>query len=226
MEGNILKSVSIDYLKSLPYFESLDDDEIERISKEILELSFAAGEILFLEKEPCRGLYIVKSGQVRIFKSSPEGREKVLLIAQAGDSFNEVPVFDGGHNAASASTLESSVVHLIPKGALLSLVGDCPAALAVIRLFAGRLRHLNAMVEDLSFRSVVGRLARLLLDLAVVENEAAPMQRLTRDEMAAMIGSVRDVTGRALKYIEKSGAIDINGHRILVLEPEKLREML
>ena len=86
------------FLRSLPYFAALRDEETKRIEKELLQRSFSKGEVLFLEGEPCRGLYVVKSGQIRIFKSSPEGREKVLLIAKPGDSFNDVPVFDDGPN--------------------------------------------------------------------------------------------------------------------------------
>lgn len=222
----LLCSPSGDFLKSLPYFASLSSEEIERINKDVLELAFDRGQIVFLEGEPCRGLYVVKAGRVRIFKTSPAGREQVLLIAQAGDSFNDVPVFDGGPNPASASAIEASVVYLIPKETLVSLVAECPVALAVIRRFAGRLRHLTAVVESLSFRSVVSRLAKLLLDMAVVENGPAPVPRLTQDDMAAMIGSVRDVVGRALRQMEKAGAIKIEGQRILVLAPEKLRQMI
>ena len=214
-----------DFLCSIPYFTVLSAEEVKRIENEVLECSFAKGEILFLEGEPCRGLYVVKSGQVRIYKSSPEGREQVLLIAQPGDSFNDVPVFDGGPNPASASALKPSTVYIIPKETLLSLVADCPAALAIIKLLSTRLRHLTMMVEGLSFRSIVSRLARVLLDLAVVEEKPTPIPRLTQDEMAAMVGSVRDVIGRALKVLEKTGAIRIEGQRIFVEDPEKLRDM-
>ncbi len=212
-------------LRKLPYFEALGMSEIEQVSREVLELSFARGEVLFLEGEPCRGLYVVECGQIRIFKSSPEGREQVLLVAKPGDSFNDVPVFDGGPNPASASALEESTVYLIPKETVLSLLRDCPSAQAILKLFAARLRHLTMMVEDLSFRSVVGRLARLLLELAVVEDGASPVKRLTQDEMATMVGSVRDVIGRALRHIERTGAIKIERQSILVVSPEKLREM-
>ena len=82
------------------------------------------------------------------------------------------------------------------------------------------------MVEALSFRSVIGRLARLLLELAVIEGGPSPVKRLTQDEMAAMVGSVRDVIGRALRHIERSGAIKIEGPRILVISTEKLGEMM
>jgi CRP/FNR family transcriptional regulator len=169
---------------------------------------------------------VVKSGRIRIFKTSPEGREQVLLIAGPGDSFSDVPVFDGGPNPASSSALEPSTVYLIRKETLLSLVADCPAALAIIKMFAARLRHLTAVVEDLSFRGVVNRLAKMLLELAVVEEGSSPVPRLTQDEMAAMVGSVRDVVSRALGALERVGAIKIEGHRIVVVASEKLRGMI
>ncbi|MBI4303283.1 MAG: Crp/Fnr family transcriptional regulator [Chloroflexi bacterium] len=215
-----------DLLKALPYFASLGSEEMARIAGKALELSFSRGEILFLEGELCRGLYVVKSGLVRIYKSSPEGREQVLMMARPGDSFNDVPLFDGGPNPASASAVDASTVYLIPKEIVLSLLAGCPPARAILKLFATRIRHLTTMVEDLSFRSVVGRLAKLLLDMAVVEGGRSPVKRLTQDEMAAMVGSVRDVIGRALKHMEKAGAIKIQGQRILVIAPERLKEMM
>jgi len=217
--------LSMDFLKSIPYFSALSTKEMERVRKEMAEISFSRGEILFLEGEPCRGLYVVKSGRVRVFKSSLEGREQVLLIAKPGESFNDVPVFDGGPNPASASALEPSEVYLIPKGILLSLIVDCPAALGILKVFAARLRHLTSVVEDLSFRSVVNRMARLLLELAVVKGGTVPVPRLTQDEMAARVGSVRDVIGRALKALEAAGAIRMEGYRIYVIDPEKLGKM-
>ncbi|MBI2287800.1 MAG: Crp/Fnr family transcriptional regulator [Chloroflexi bacterium] len=217
---------SDNFLKSLPYFAALNSEQIERLKKDIVELSFPRGELLFLEGEPCRGLYVVKSGQIRIFKSSPEGREQVLLIAGPGDSFNDVPVFDGGPNPASGSALKPATVYLIPKEKLLSLLADCPTGLNIIRQFARRLRQMTALVEDLSFRNVVSRLAKTLLDLAVVEGGPSPVRRLTQDEMAAMIGTVRDVVGRALRTLEKKGAIKMEGQRIIITDPKILRQLI
>ncbi|MBI2908266.1 MAG: Crp/Fnr family transcriptional regulator [Chloroflexi bacterium] len=213
-------------LRSLPFFASLSDKEMDRIQREAISRSFDKGEILFIEGGPCKGLYVVTSGQIRVFKSSPEGREQVMLYANPGDSFNEVPVFDGGTNPASASAMEHSVVYIVPKEVILSLVAECPAARAMLKVFSGRLRHLASLVEDLSFRSVVSRLAKILLDLAVTEESGAPVPRLTQDEMAAMAGTVRDMIGRALKTLEKAGAIKIEGRRIAVIDPDVLREMV
>ena len=215
-----------DFLRSFPYFSALGPEEIRRIAKKTSERSLARGEVLFLEGAPNSGLYLVKSGRIRIFKSSPEGREQVLLTAGAGATFNDVPVFDGGPNPASASALEPSIVYIVPGETLLALVADCPAARSIIELFAARLRHLTTVVEDLSFRSVVSRLAKMLLDSAVAEEGQSPVPRLTQDEMATIIGSVRDVVGRALRTLQKTNAIKIEGQRILVTDPEKLRRII
>ncbi|MFH1652099.1 MAG: Crp/Fnr family transcriptional regulator [Chloroflexota bacterium] len=212
-------------LPALPYFAGLGPEEKEKLQRQVIRLDFDRGEIVFLEGHPCRGLYVVEKGQVRIYKSSPEGREQVLLIAGEGDSFNEVAVFDEGPNPASAAALTPSTVYLLPRETLLSLVADCPPARAIIKAFAMRLRHLTTVVEKLSFHSVVNRLAGLLLEMAVAEGGKAPVPRFTQDEMAGMVGSVRDVVGRALRILESHGAIKIEGRRLLVVDKEKLREM-
>ena len=214
------------FLKSLPVFAPLSDDDLARIDKETIELTIPKKGTLFIEGDPCKGLYIVKSGQIRVFKSSADGREQVLLIANPGDSLNDVPTFDGGPNAASGSAVDSSVIYLIPKELLLSLLKDSPMALAIIKLFASRLRRMTMLVEDLSFRSVVSRLAKILLDLAVSEEQPSLIRRLTQDEMAAMVGTVRDVVSRALRTLDREGAISIQGHRILIKDVDKLKDFI
>ncbi|OGO17560.1 MAG: hypothetical protein A2Z15_08420 [Chloroflexi bacterium RBG_16_50_11] len=216
----------IEFLKSIPYLKELGSEQIARLAKEVVELSFDRGQVIFLEGEPCRGLYVVRSGRVRIFKTSPEGREQVLLITRPGDTFNFVPVFDGGANPASAAALDTAVVYLIPKEALVSLVTDCPAALTFLKLMASRLRYLTLLVEGLSFRTVISRLAKLLLDMAVTEDGPAPVRQLTQDEMASVVGSVRDVIGRALKRMQTAGAIKIERNRIMIISPGKLKKMM
>lgn len=214
------------FLRTIPYFTNLGEEEARRVGREVSERYFEKGQLIFLEGESCAGLHIVRSGQVRVFKSSPEGREIVLLIARPGDTFDDVPAFDGGPNPVSATAIEDSTIYIVPRHTLFSLLEGCPAAVDIVNVLAGRLRHLTGVVEDLSFRSVASRLAKLLLGLAVTEDKSAPVQRLTQDEMAAMVGSVRDVIGRALRALEKTGAIKIQGHRILVVNPALLRKMV
>ena len=214
-----------EFLRSLPYFAGLDGATLEKVARETKELSFDRGQVLFLENDPCRGLYVVREGLVRVFKTSPEGREQVMSIARPGESFNLVPVFDGGPNPATATALEKTDVLLVPRETLHALTADCPASAAIIRVLAHRLRRVTTMVEDLSFRTVVSRLAKLLLGLALGETDAMPARHLTQDEMAARVGSVRDVVGRALRQLEKAGAIKMARSRILIVDPDRLREM-
>ena len=216
----------LDFLKSFPYFAALTPQEVSRVEKDVTELSFDKGEFIIMQGEDCKGLYVIKSGQVRIFMSSPEGREQVLLIAKPGDSFNDVPVFDGGQNPANAEAMEATVVYLVPKATIRALVTGSPTAMAVIKIFGARIRRLTAMVEDLSFRSVVSRLAKVLLELAAPAGGGTPVPRLTQDEMAARVGSVRDVVGRALRTLEKEGAIKMDGQRITVTNAARLRDLL
>ncbi|MEW6141806.1 MAG: Crp/Fnr family transcriptional regulator [Chloroflexota bacterium] len=216
---------TINFLKSLPYFAALRPATLDNIARTATELSFARGEVVILEGEPCRGLYIVRMGRVRIFKSSAEGREQVLYIAGPGDTFNDVPVFDDGANPASASALEPATIYLIPRQTMTYLATDSQTAQAIIKVFATRLRHLTTIAEDLSFRSVPSRLAKLLLKLAVVEGGEAPIPQLTQDEMAAMVGSVRDVVGRSLRTMTGMGVIEIKGKRITITDPDKLKDI-
>ena len=216
----------VDFLRSVPYFAGFSEQEISQIDQTLVERSFGKGQMLFLDGEPCDGLYMVKSGQVRVFKTSPEGREMVMLIARPGDTFNDAPAFDGGLNLVSASALEPAAVYIIPTQTLTAVLGGCRAATAIIKGLAARLRYLISVIEDLSFRSVSGRLAKLLLEQAVAGEKSALTPRLTQDEMAAMVGSVRDVIGRVLRSLEREGAIRIEGHRILVINKDLLKSMV
>ena len=215
-----------DILRQTPYFSDADELQLDAIARAVVERSYRRGDPVFLEGEACDGLYTVKSGRVRIYKISPEGREQVLLIAGPGDTFNEVPVFDGGPNPASVEALEPTVLLLLPKSALLAMVEAQPKlARAFMRTFAARLRQLVALVEELSFKTVTGRVARILLEqlpASTEERGAQPPRRLTQREIAAMAGTAREVAGRALKALELQGAIRIERGRIVVVDRQRL----
>jgi CRP/FNR family transcriptional regulator len=218
--------LDIDFLRRVNYFHDLPVTDLTRLLALAVEQRLATGQVLFLEGEPCRGMYLVYEGRVRVFKASPEGREQVLTVARPGDSFAEVPVFDGGPNPASADAMEESIVYLFPTADLLRLVRSSPEiALGVIRVFAQRLRHLTRLVEDLSFRHVTARVAKLLLQSAADAGGAAG-PRLTQQEMAAMIGTAREVVTRALRALEQQGAIEVQRGQIVILKPELLERLL
>jgi len=215
-----------DILRQTPYFADADQSQLDAIGRAVLERSYRRGDPVFLEGEACEGLYTVKSGRVRIYKISPEGREQVLVIAGPGDTFNEVPVFDGGPNPASVEALEPTVLLLLPKSTLLAMMEAHPEiGRAFMRTFAIRIRQLVGLVEELSFKTVTGRVARILMEQlpsSTGERSDQPPRRLTQREIAAMAGTAREVAGRALKALEQQGAIRIERGRIVIIDRERL----
>ena len=215
----------IELLISTPYFSGLSSAELEAVSKLVFEKRYDRGEMLLLEGEAATALYFVASGAVKVFKTSAEGKEQILSIIHPGETFNEVPVFNGGKNPASAQAMVPVTLYGIRKNDLEVMLRNYPQmALNVIKVMANRLRHLISLVEDLSFRRVIGRVARILLDYA--GNGAAPGSRLTQRDMAAMAGTAREVVSRSLKTLEEDGIIRIERHRIIIKNKEALTKMV
>lgn len=216
-----------DILRKTPYFADLSESCLNAITQITVQRSYRRGDFVFHEGDACEGLHVVRSGRVRVYKISPEGREQVLLVAEPGEAFNEVAVFDGGPNPASVEALEPTVLLLLPKTALLAVVEAEPeVGRAFTRVFASHLRRLALLVEELSFKTVAGRVARILLDQlpgpsAGAAGQQAP-HRLTQREIAAMAGTAREVVARVLKALEQQGAIHVERGRIVVVDSELL----
>ena len=179
--------------------------------------------ITLIEGEAEGALYYVCSGLVKVFKASPEGKEQVLRLIGAGYTFNDVPALDGGPNPASAAAVEPTSVYVIRRSELHKLLTTRPeVAEAVVLTLAKTLRHLVALVEDLSLRRVIARVAKILLDQEIAAQQSQLVHRLTQTEMAALVGSTREVVGRALKELETAGAIEMRHGQAVVLNEERL----
>lgn len=219
-----------DVLRKTPYFAGLERSHVSLIARTVVRRSYERGDFVFHEGDTCEGLYVVESGRARVYKISSDGREQVLLIAERGETFNEVAVFDGGPNPASVETLEPTVLLLLRKEALLSIVEAQPeVGRAFMRVFASHLRRLAGLVEELSFKTVTGRVARILLEQLPVPTEGSidqsPPRRLTQREIAAMAGTAREVAGRALKALEQQGAIRLERGRSIIVDPQLLASL-
>lgn len=215
----------LELLKSSPYFSGLGSDELEAINRLVFEKSYDQGAVIFLEGEMAEALYFVASGAVKVFKTSADGKEQTLAIIRPEETFNEVPVFDGDANPASAQAMMSVTLYGIRRDDIDNILRSYPhVAINVIKVMAGRLRHLVALVEDLSFRHVIGRVARILLEYTA--DGASPGPRLTQRDMAAMAGTAREVVSRSLKTLEEGGLIKIDRHRIIIKDKEALKEIV
>ena len=211
-------------LRQIPIFAALNESDLAHVAALTLERRYERGDVIMLEGEQEGALYYVHSGLVKVFKTSPGGKEQVLRLIAGGYTFNDVPALDGGPNPASAAAMEPSVVYLIRRAELQQLIRSNPdVAAAVVRTLASALRHLVALVENLSLRHVTARVAKLLLEQHTASGEGLRDHHLTQQEMAALAGTAREVVGRALKELEMAGAIEMRQGRAVVLNEERLR---
>ena len=217
-------TIESEALRHIPLFATLNSQDLVQVAAMTVERHYNRGDLVLLEGEPGGALQYVHSGLVKVFKTSAAGKEQVLRLIAAGHTFNDVPALDGGPNPASAAALEPSVVYSIQRTELRTLIMTRPqVAAAAVQTLAEALRHLVALVEDLSLRHVSARVAKLLLDQDAASQEGQLVYHLTQQEMAALAGTAREVVGRALKELEAAGAIQMHQGRAIVLNRERLR---
>jgi CRP/FNR family cyclic AMP-dependent transcriptional regulator len=221
-------AAKLELLRQIPYLRSVPGADVRALVTSLRERRYQAGDVIFRKGDPSEGLGVVLSGRVRTVISSPEGREQVLKMFGPGRTFADIAVFDDEPQPAEAIADSESAVVFISQADLLDCLKQHPdAAIDVIRLFASRLRAYKQMVEDLSLRTVVARVARLLVDRArgaqtLIEESASSHPEYTQDEIAAMVGSVREVVQRALKTLEYAGLIQMARGRIQIFDVDAL----
>jgi CRP/FNR family transcriptional regulator, cyclic AMP receptor protein len=203
-------------------FSSLADVGLERV---IVRRRADRGELLFREGDDPAGLWAVETGRVRLYTSDVDGREQTLQIVGAGDSFNEVPFFDRGPEPVTAEALDEAELLVVPQRHRDVVLAQPMFAARAAEQFAARLRQTVALVADLSFRQVTGRVALVLLQTVEPRpgvGAGAGPGRLTQREIAEMAGTSREVVARSLRKLEDEGLIRTERGRIVLLDREGL----
>jgi CRP/FNR family transcriptional regulator len=228
LPGESLMAVAVQILSKLPLFSRLGDDALLEIAPYIQERTFSPGQVIVLEGEPCQAVYFVAQGVVRTGRLSPEGREQVLAYLGPGEPFNLVPALDGGPTLATVDAVTDTRLYTISCERLREIMRDHHGvALAVMERLGAEVRRLSDMVEDLALHTVRTRLARFLLahasaELGGVVDGTQPPKRWTQEEVAAQIGTVRDVVGRALRTFADEGLIRRERGRLVVVDRARL----
>ena len=204
-------------LRGNQYFDELPDNLLKEISEHMHLREFPRGDVLFWEGDPANGMYIMEQGSAKIFRTSPQGRQYIVRILQERDTFAEVPAFDGGMHPVNVEALETCRVWEIDGKTLRELVNLHPAfAQKIIRNYSQMLRGMVRMVSEMAFYQLTHRLARLIEGMP--QDKSAP--HWTQEQLAAQLGTVREVVARSLKELERSGAITIEDRRILIADKE------
>jgi CRP-like cAMP-binding protein len=208
-------------LRQIPWFNLLDHPGWNELLKVTQLRSYQPGDIIFGEGDRPEALYLVHQGWVKAVKLSRDGREQILDFIGPGQPLNVAPVFAEQAHPATLIVQETCELWAIPQSTLLALLDRYPAmARLIIRTLAGRLLHTISLIEDLSLRPVVSRLAKLLLlQLPDDHQTVIPRQRwTTQAEIAARLGAVPDMVNRALRSLAEEGLIQVKRHQIIILD--------
>ena len=211
---------SIQTLRQLPFFARLSDDVLRKVARVLHQRTYSPGQVIVLEGEPCQAVYFVAQGLVRTRRISLEGREQVLAYLGPGESFGLVPAVDNGLNPATVDAVTDASLYIIPCQHFRQIMRhEQDVASAALLQLAAEVRRLSDMVEDLALHSVSTRLARFLLMQA---EEGQPRRSWTQEEIAAQIGTVREVVGRTMRAFAAAGLIRRQRGRLVVVDRERL----
>ena len=216
-------TATVEFLQASPYFVGMNSTELEFIASLFYQKIIDKGSSITWENDPGEALYFVISGAVKCFKVSRGGKEQIIRIVLPGGSFNDVAVFDRGASPNSTEAMSLVNLYVISAQDMRNLVNDYPKLTSnVTKVLTERIRHLLDLVDDLSFRQVISRIAKILLEYA---DGVGPKPKLTQQEMAALAGTAREVVGRSLKTLQEERVIRMERNRLVIADKSGLSKI-
>ncbi|MGO9121350.1 MAG: Crp/Fnr family transcriptional regulator [Desulfomonilaceae bacterium] len=217
----------IEQIAKIPLFEDLPKIQLEDLASIAIKKSFTRGQTIFTEGDPGSGFYVTISGIVKIFKTSPDGKEQILHIFGSNEPFGEVPVFEGRNFPAHAVALEESRCLFFPRAAFIDLIKNNPSlAVNMLAVLSRRLRMFTTLVDALSLKEVPARLASHLLFLSDLNSGADELRLdIAKGELAHLLGTIPETLSRILAKMMKQELIKADGPHINISDREGLMEI-
>lgn len=211
-------------LKKNPLFAGVSDEDLDALMDICREKEHVRGELLFSEGEEAEGFFFVGTGKVKVFKLSPEGKERILHIVHSGSTFAEAAIFGNGLYPAYAEPLEKSHLLFFPRGDFLDLLHSrSQLAINMIGGLSRFLRQFASQIEELTFKDVPARLARYLLDLA--GDQFSFELPISKTQLASNLGTVSETLSRTLRKLSDEGCIEVQGKTINILDSDRLEDL-
>ncbi len=201
-------------LARIALFSALPADELRKLAAIAMPREFSRRASVFSEGEAADGFYVGLSGQIRVFKSSPEGKEQTLHIFGPGHPVGEAAVFANEPYPANAEALDAVKTLFFPKDRFLALVRRNPEmVLVMLATLSKRLVHFARLVEDLALKEIPHRLAAYLLHLAKRQNVETIDLEMSKRHLASVLGTTPETLSRFLAKFARDGAIALSGTR-------------
>jgi len=209
-------------LKRTALFKELDDDALGLLAERAILRRYRKDEVLFIAGQEAHGLFIIVNGSVRAFRESVDGREQIIHVERAGATVGEVPVFDDGPYPSTVAAEEDTDTLFLGRREVQQLCLQHPEIpLAALRVLASRLRRCAELVEMLSLKEVGQRVARLIVSEArrhgqLTDDGLCITLPQTNQQIAARVGSVREVVSRALSRLQSDGLIVLQDRKLKI----------
>lgn len=222
--------VKYDYLKQISIFSQLKEEFLQKIDSISIMRSYAKGRIIFMEGEPGEAFYYVKSGLVKIYKVSSDGREHILHILNEGHVFAEVTLFCNTIYPATAEVLEDAQIGIIKNSDLEKLIAENPElSLELIKYLNNRLVEAQNKIRNLALYDTFGRTAQALVKLAEEHGRKTDQGfeldlRISRQELADIVGTTRETVIRVLGAFKKEKSIELEKSSIIIKNLDKIKQ--
>jgi CRP/FNR family cyclic AMP-dependent transcriptional regulator len=216
-------------LRRTQLFADLDPDSLQRLAERAVERFYRKGQLVFHQGDPGESLFVVVEGLVKVFVTSEEGDEMVLVTLTTPETFGELALIDGGVRSASAQTLEKTSILSLTRTTLLEVMSEHPSLSEALLRSLGRLvRRLTEQASDLVFLDLHGRVAKLLLGLADERGEARGDEisldlHMTQSDLAGLVGGSRQSVNQILRSFERRGFLAFHGRTVVLKRPGELR---
>lgn len=212
-------------IKKCHLFSGVTENDLELLSSVCRLRNYSRGEILFEQGEAAVGFYVVASGKVKLYKLSPEGKERILHIVQPVRTFAEAAIFADGCYPAFAETLEATSLLFFPKNEFLNLLHQhSQISINMIGGLAMFLRQFTTQIEDLTFRDVPARLARYLAEIGG-EEQASVTLPFSKTQLASNLGTVSETLSRTFRKLSDEEIIRVQGKTIEILDVDRLLDL-
>jgi len=220
----------INTLRSCQLFAGLPAQDLEAIARVTVLKSLGKGEYLFREGTQATGFYIVRSGAVNVHRVNALGKEQIIHVFRAGDSFAEAALASPTGYPADARVIEPSEILLVLKDGFLELLRRQPElALRMLGSMSAHLRVLVGQLEDLTLKDVETRLANWLMKRCPGPDSDKPVQivlKSTKRVLAAELGTVSETFSRTLGKFREQKLIGVKGKTVTVHSPKRLNALL